>query len=272
MRKSNATEPTPWLFLTLALGATWLCWVPAALFPPSWPALPVTLLHYLGGVMPLSVTLALLYTRYTKNERRDYWRRVIDFNRISARWYAITLLTVPGLTLLAALLDVILGGGGGAPEALLRFLPRPLSIVPFAVFMLLFGPLPEELAWRGYGLDRLQARLTPLTSSLILGAVWTVWHLPLFFIAGTYQHGLGLGTRSFWLYVLALVPQSVLMTWIYNNTRRSTLSAVLFHFTINFVGELFELAPQANVFYVALWYAAAGLVAVLWGAKTIHDG
>jgi membrane protease YdiL (CAAX protease family) len=70
-----------------------------------------------------------------------------------------------------------------------------------------------------------------LTSSLILGAAWTVWHLPLFFIQGSYQHSLGLGTVRFWLYMMDKVPQSVLMTWIYNNNRRSTLSAILFHFS-----------------------------------------
>jgi membrane protease YdiL (CAAX protease family) len=267
VKEPSPTAPTPWLFLALTIGATWLCWVPAALLPAAGPAFPTTLLHYLGGVMPLVVTLALLYTRHTREERLDYWRRVADVKRLSARWYAITLLTAPALTLLAALADIILGGGGGVPEALLRFLPHPLGILPFAVFMLLFGPLPEELAWRGYGLDRLQARLTPLASSLVLGAAWAVWHLPLFFINGTYQHGLGLGTRSFWLYQLDKVPQSVLMTWIYNNTWRSTLSAVLFHFTVNFVGELFQLASQAEVFYIVLWYVAAGLVAVLWQAR-----
>jgi membrane protease YdiL (CAAX protease family) len=212
------------------------------------------------------VTLALLYTRHTREQQRDYWRRVVDVRRISARWYAITLLTVPALTFLAALLDAVLGGHGAAPEALPRFLPRLPAIVPFAAFMLLFGPLPEELAWRGYGLDRLQARLTPLTSSLVVGAAWTVWHLPLFLIDGTYQHGLGLGTRGCWLFMLDKVPQSVLMTWIHNNTRRSTLSAVLFHFTVNFIGELFQLTPRSEVFYIALWYAAAGLVAALWQA------
>ncbi len=269
MRESKGS-PTPWLFLALTVGATWLCWVPAALVRSSGPAWSATLLHYLGGVMPLAVTLVLLYTHHTAEEQRDYWRRVIDFNRIGGRWYAITLLTMPLLSLLAALLDVMLGGGGGIPTGLLRFLPRPLSIVPFAIFMLLFGPLPEELAWRGYGLDRLRERQSPLVASLILGAVWTVWHLPLFFIRSTYQRGLGLGTQRFWLYMLDKMPQSVLMTWIYNNTRRSTLSAILFHFTVNFVGELFDLAPQAELFYIALWYVAAGLVAALWGARTPH--
>jgi membrane protease YdiL (CAAX protease family) len=88
--------------------------------------------------------------------------------------------------------------------------------------MLFFGPVPEELGWRGCALDRLQERDSALISSLIIGGTWALWHLPLFFIAGTYQHGLGVGTPAFWLFMVTKFPDSILMTWIYNNTRRST--------------------------------------------------
>ena len=130
--------------------------------------------------------------------------------------------------------------------------------------MLLFGPLPEEMAWRGYVLDGLQARWNALIASLILGIAWTLWHLPLFLIEGSYQYGLGIGTPQFWLFVLGMVPQSILMTWIYNNNRRSTVTAVLFHFMINFVGELLALSLRAETIYVASWWIAALLVIAIW--------
>jgi len=268
--RSSFTRPTPGMFLALVIGATWLCWVPAALIGGTGPAWLANVLYYLGGVMPPAAAIIVLYTCHSPDRQRDFWRRLVDGKLIQGRWYVITLLTVPTLTSLAALLDIVLGGGGVAPEALLRFLTRPLAVVPFALLTLVVGPLPEELAWRGYGLDRLQERLSPLASSLILGAVWTLWHIPLFGIPGTYQQGLGLGTRAFWLYQLDKIPQSILLTWIYNNTRRSTLSAVLFHTTINLVGELFELEPRAEVFYIALWSIAAGLVAALWSARDVE--
>jgi len=55
-----------------------------------------------------------------------------------------------------------------------RFLQQPWMFIPFALFILVFGPLPEELAWRGYALDALQVKWNALTSSLILGVAWTV--------------------------------------------------------------------------------------------------
>jgi len=268
----DVKRSNPWLFFGLALGLTWLLWIPAALLPLAEPAWPVLALHYLGGVMPMVAAILLLCTRHTSQERRGYWQRIIDFKRIGGKWYAAILLTVPALTALAALGDVVLGGTGAKLEAAARFVDRPLALVPFAIFMLLFGPLPEEVAWRGYALDGLQNRWNALISSLILGLVWTAWHLPLFFIQGSYQHGLGVGTQGFWLYMLDKVPQSILMTWIYNNTRRSTLSAVLFHFVVNFVGELFWLAPRAEVLYIASWWVAAVVVTAVWGPQRLVRG
>lgn len=196
----HSENSSPWLFFTLTYGLSWLFWIPAALSGRAEPELPVLVLHYLGGLMLPLVAVGLVYLSRDRQVRLDYWQRVIDFRCIGAKWYAIILLTVPLLTTLAALLDLLLGGVGGGIEAAVRSLPHPLMIIPFAVFTLLFGPLPEELAWRGYVLDRLQARQNPLAASLIIGVAWTLWHLPLVFIRGSYQHGLGIGSLSFWLY------------------------------------------------------------------------
>ncbi len=132
------------------------------------------------------------------------------------------------------MLDLLAGGNGAQFETVARFVNQPLTILPFAAFILLFGPLPEELGWRGYALDRLQAKWNALASSLVLGTAWSLWHLPLFFIEDTYQNGLGLGTLPFRLFMMAMLPETILMTWIYNHNRRSTLSAVIFQFIDQF--------------------------------------
>ena len=174
-------------------------------------------------------------------------------------------LTFPVLIGLAGVLDAVTGGGAAGFGIEPRFLAQPLTILPYALFLLAFGPIPEELGWRGYALDRLQGRWGALASSLALGTAWALWHLPLFFMPETYQSGLGVGTLRFWLFFITLVPQSVLYTWIYNNTARSTLSAILFHFMGNFTGELFALSDRAEVWIgVLVMVAAVGVVAV-WG-------
>jgi len=54
-------------------------------------------------------------------------------------------------------------------------------------YLLITGPLCEELGWRGFVLPRLPKRFNPFTASLILGVIWGVWHLPSFFLSGMVQ-------------------------------------------------------------------------------------
>jgi membrane protease YdiL (CAAX protease family) len=65
----------------------------------------------------------------------------------------------------------------------------------------------------------LQAHWNALTSSLILGVIWGLWHLPLFFIKGTYQYSKGAWSAWFWQFFIEIIPLSVVFTWIYNNTQ-----------------------------------------------------
>ena len=273
MRDMAKPRSHTWLFFVLVFCVSWGFWILAVLSSTRGATLPAQLLHYAGGLVPVAVTVTLMYLRQPPDFRRDFWQRAIDPKRIGIRWYVVILLTAPLLTVLGALIDALLGGQGLKLEAAGRFIEQPWMFLPFALFIVVFGPLPEELAWRGYALDGLQAKWNALTSSLILGAAWTVWHLPLFFVQGSYQCGLGLGTARFWLYMMDKVPESILMTWIYNSNRRSTLSAVLFHLMVNLIGELFDLTLRAEAISILLWVIAAAGVTVLWGPeKLARDG
>jgi membrane protease YdiL (CAAX protease family) len=146
-------------------------------------------------------------------------------------------------------------------------LQAPLTLLPFVLVVFFFGPLPEEMGWRGYALDQLQARHSPLVASLILGSAWSLWHLPMYLIEGTFQHGMGLGSPLFWIFSLGMLPQSILMAWIYNNTRRSTLSAALFHFAINFSGEFFEPTTLTRAYQLILTTLLAIVVTWVWDSN-----
>jgi membrane protease YdiL (CAAX protease family) len=260
----------PWLFLGLTLSLTWFFEFLAAAIDESIPGWGVTTLHYVGGIMPLAVAVGLTHLKHNRPFRRDFWRRIIDLRRIGFGWYAVIFLYTPIKSGLAALIDILLGGWGIAPEALTRFAEQPLLVVPTLFFWLLFGPLPEEPGWRGYALDGLQARQSALSASFIVGVVWSLWHLPLFFIEGTWQaEQVGLGTQRFWFYMLTILIEAILYTWIYNNTNRSTLSAILFHFMGNAFGELFALSEQAEVYNFVVAIVAVVLVVIIWRPRTL---
>jgi membrane protease YdiL (CAAX protease family) len=246
---------------------SWLFLIIAVLLNQPVDALPIVILRILSGMGPMLAAILLLYISKNVEIRKDYWHRLLSFKRISSPWYLVIILLPPILTGLSAIFDLALGGEGIALEAAFEFTSHPLTIFPYIIFILFFGPVPEEMGWRGYALDGLQDQFSALHASLILGVAWSLWHLPLFFLEGTYQANLGIGSLSFWLYLIVILPQTILMTWIFNNNRRSTLSAVLFHFMINFTGELFVLSERAEIFLVLFWMLSSLLIIIIWGSQ-----
>ena len=268
--KRTLTGTNPWHFFVLALTLSWLFWIPLALIGEDPMQFPYLILMILGGLGPAMAEIVLVFLLGSQEQRRDYRGRLFDVGRIGWRWCVIILLMFPVLNAVATLLSVMAGASRPTFETAARLLANPLSIVPYVLFLFFFGPLPEELGWSGYALDGLQAKRTALASSLIIGAVWAVWHFPLFFMEGTFQNEqIGFGTPAFWWYMLPTLPISVLDTWIYNNANRSTLSAVLLHFMVNFSGELFGLTEQARFYQAGLIFLVTAIITVIWGPRTL---
>jgi membrane protease YdiL (CAAX protease family) len=110
------------------------------------------------------------------------------------------------------------------------------------------GLLGEESGWRGFALPRLQARHGALKSSLILGTVVVVWHIPTFFIQGHAGTALLVFVVSF---VVALMSFAVVMTWLYNHTGGSMLLAVLMHLGFNVVLTLSVVPLEMQIAILA---------------------
>ena len=266
--KMKVTLKNPWIFILATFVWTWLFWGIGIALGVNMESTGGFLVLLLGVMGPLVTGITFTYLTRDKEGRQDYWNRIKNFKRIPAKWYLIIILFVPILNLLAAGIDIVAGGTGATlGETAHNALSDPLGIV----FSLLFAslvPFIEELGWRGYVLDRFQEKNSALKSSLILGAVWSLWHLPMFFIPDSYQAGLGVGTLAFWLFMIGIVPLNIPFTWIYNNTGRSTLAVILFHAMVNFTGELIALNARADTISIGLWFVAAIGITVFWGAKT----
>ena len=134
----------------------------------------------------------------------------------------MSLFTVPLLSWVAGLVDRLLGGTGFQLDLRIFQFSSPLITAlmfpVLMVFLLLFGPLPEEMGWRGYALDRLHSRWAPGRQACCWGPSGACGVLPLFFVGGSYQNTLGVGTAGFWLFMAQVIAVTPLMTWIYNHT------------------------------------------------------
>jgi membrane protease YdiL (CAAX protease family) len=223
-------------------------------------------LFLLAGAGPFIAAVVLTQLREPPAIRRDFWTRIFDPRPLRGRWGAAALLLHPAIVALAFAIDVALGGS--LPPLRAR-LDSPAAVAGLLFFVFWFGPLPEEMGWRGFALDRLQRRMTALHASLVLGSVWALWHVPLFFVPGSFQAELGPGSLRSWIFLASMVPLSVLMTWVYNNTARSTLSAVLIHFSGNLCGALLAKSDRVAALEVALLAGGASFAVLGWGARRL---
>lgn len=220
---------------------TWAFYTPLALTGNSPYQMPWMILLILGGAGPSIVGVALVLLTYDRDQRRDYWRRCFSFRRITFPWWLVIFGLLPAVAVLSAALDVALGGTLPGMEQLRSLVASPV-MWPLAVFLsFMSGPWSEEFGWRGYVLDPIIRRYSVLPGSVVLGLIWGVWHLPLFFMPATWHGQLGFGLAGFWTFMLHNVGLALVMTWVYRYTSRSILSGLLIHFAVNFSGQL--LAP-----------------------------
>lgn len=234
-----------WSFFMLALGWSWLFWVPLIFLKLVFNTMPGIILYGIGGLGPAISAIYLVRTTQPKDERREFWRRVIDFKRVPWRWFLAALF----IPLLIAIFTVAVSSF--LPTEYTKWQPmwllfqNPLLFAFFLISTLLFGPLPEEIGWRGYGLESLQTKYPALHSSLIVGSYWVIWHMPLFLTKDSGFAALyPLFSPAFWLWMISLLSISIIMTWIFNHTQKSTLTAFLFHFSMSATSGFFSFQPQ----------------------------
>jgi len=232
-------QARPWRFFALAFILSWLFWIPAAVLSQRETSFPLEILFLLGGFGPSTAGVVMVYRTQGRQGRLDFLRRTFSFRRIGAPWYAFILLVFPLLTAASIGIEILLKREAPFFPDLVALVAEPQLLLWLPVFALqvtLLGPLSEKLGWRGYALDALQARWSALLSSVALGLLWSLWHLPLFFIrdAASFYYEWGFGTTLFWLFILRMTLLSIPITWVYNNNQRSILSAVLLHFAYNF--------------------------------------
>lgn len=206
--------------------------------------LPIPLLIVMGYMPTLAAVIVTGLTKGKAGLRALFGKLLIV--RVGIKWYAFTIFGFGAMSLLAILLSSALPASTASPilSEEMSHLPGPLAMVLNIVMLYLVLGLinGEELAWRGFALPRLQAKYNALTSSLILGAIWGLFHLPLFFTAtGSSQAG-----ASFLPFVFSTMVLSILFTWVFNNTRGSVLLAYLFHAATNTWTRVFAIDHSVN--------------------------
>ena len=205
-------------FIALAYCVTWLLWIPLLLESFH--------LHHFGRSLPIFGLAGSFGPSFAA---------VLLTRRCTGRWMPSPLFPPGRHRRIVAIL---------VPSALifLGFIVLPLAVstepihlrLTWATFAslaalwpnILSGPLGEEAGWRGFLQPRLSKSVGPTLAALLTGLVWSLWHLPLFFVRG-WEH------PRWWIFVLVLSAASVILAYGFNLSGGSILAAILGHFTLN---------------------------------------
>lgn len=141
------------------------------------------------------------------------------------------------------------------------------SVLLMFLDSLIRGPLGEELGWRGYLQIELNKRFSLLKSSLIVGGIWGVWHLPLWFVSGFQGTNLLLYILFF---MIGLIAFSVIIGYIYSRGG-NLLYAILLHQMLNFSGRLLEMDELTVLGGSSAVYVIIALVMSLTSLKSVRE-
>ena len=256
IRSATRAHPVV-IFFVLACGITWSIWIPVPLgLREGWFEIgPLVFFAFVAGSFGPLLAAAIV-TYITGGSVRGWASQILRW-RFQPVWWVLILLVPVGLYLgLMAPIHVGLGGTFDAGQI------GPLAALPMTYIpIFLWGGGNEELGWRGFALPYLQETYSPFVSSLIIGVVWAIWHLPVGLIESTGSNHL--------IAIITVIGISIVTTWVYNNTGGSVLATMVLHAGVNGAQHLYPveglLSPEAEVARVLAWLILVAAILGIFG-------
>lgn len=241
-------------FLIIAFGIVWAVFALLILFPEPIEAAFGELRFghplYILAVYAPAIAAFILVLRHAGVAGLGRFLSRLLLWRAPLIWYVLLIVVLPLVFFIGAAI-------GGTPMDQMLVLAPPGELIALIAFMLVLGPI-EEFGWRGYALPLLQRKMAPIWASIILGAIWGLWHLPAFFLGGTLHSG-----WDFLPFFLGAIAVSVIVTPFFNAAGGSILIAMLFHWQLNMPmwpdAQPFDNYVVAVLAVVVVWFNRAAM-------------
>ncbi|EMR73408.1 CAAX amino terminal protease family [Thaumarchaeota archaeon SCGC AB-539-E09] len=243
----------PWRYFIIVFVYSWIIWSIAIFIDTPIDDFPTGILFLLGGLGP-TVGWIICNTLDGKKGPLQTILKAVRFDSLGLKGLAVTTC----LGVLPMFLSWLVVSEGSTLE--FTVVSSIVSIIFFIVVSVV-----EEIGWRGCAYPQLNQIYSPITSSLIVGILWSLWHLPLTMIKGTYQHGLVYWTLEFFLFFFSPIPNSMIFGWLLKYTNQNLASSVLFHTLINLTGEVFGFRGKSDIVRTVV----ITLLAILLGIKMV---
>ena len=266
------------MFFSLTFAFTWVAWLAAAAIVAH--GLPESSAHpglrgalFLPGTFgPALVALAITAWTEGRAELAALLGRIVKW-QVEARLYVFAIAYMVGIKLAVALVHRIALG------AWPRFGETQWLLMAVAILTSMWFQAGEEIGWRGYALPRLTARFGLARASVVLGVIWALWHLPLFFIPVGDTFG-----QSFPMFLLEVTALSVALAWLYWKSGGSLLLVMMMHAAINNTKDIvpsvttgatnpfsLQASTVAWLTVLMLWVGAAYLLVRMRGVRSVAE-
>lgn len=231
----------PIKFYILVFAFTWAFWGMGILLNSD-----VSLTFMLLGLLsPATIAIVTVVTSKNKALKDDLKRKIVGFYRIKPLNIIKAVIVFAVIVAASILLSLPFGGSISQFSFTEGF---SFSVGGMsALLTILLASVIEEVGWRGYGEDSVAEYHTWFTESIIFGTIWACWHLPLFWIPGTYHMGLReMGIGYMLNFLISVVPLGFITTWVYVRNNRSMLACIIFHLFVNTMQEKIAMTPETK--------------------------
>jgi hypothetical protein len=252
----------PWKFFLLTFAYSWVIWIPSVLDGIG-VKLPFSVEGYsivvviIGAFAPLLAAITLVVREEGWKGTRVFFRQALDIHIKPV--FLVVALALPILIHVIAHYLALAVGLDVAKTLFPTEVPvSPIILaIPYFFLMLVIGGGQEEFGWRGYAQEPLQEKIGVIRASLVIGVIWGIWHLPLWFMSGDLH-----SAYSFLAFVMMTTSISIMYAWLYNSSGKKLIVVIVFHAMSNTAAPLLpflhgiEGKPES-----AYWiYAAVNVV------------
>jgi membrane protease YdiL (CAAX protease family) len=250
------------MFYCLATIIPWVFWFAAGFIshvtPYSDQYLRIaSVVAFIGLLGPAAISYLLI--RKDPELRADVFRRFFNFGSVRPIYILLACLLMPGSILLAQAISLLFGYSASQFSITGHF-TFTSGIFPVWL-MLIIAPILEELGWHSYGTDCLRNKMNLFKTSLLFGAFWAIWHIPLTSIRDYYQSNI---VETSWIYgvnfMVSIIPFVLLMNWLYYRTGRNIVITIVFHITAGFFNEIFATHPDSKIIQTILLLLLAVMI------------
>jgi len=231
----------PVLFFICAYFFTWIFWIPAIFVPET----AGSVLMLVGLIAPAVVSTAFVLVSGNAELKKDLKDKIIGFYKV--KWvnvfWAVVVFAL--IVFFSILLSLLFG------QSLKQFsFTEGFSFtgvgIGTAFVTITVASIIEEVGWKGYCEDSIGQYMNWFWESLLFGVLWSLWHLPLIFIEGTYQAGLMVNPLYVINFFVSGIPLGYIITWVYLVSDRSILACMIFHLFVNFMQEKIAMTPETK--------------------------